>query len=637
VKLTVVDQDNDMSTVTKSNFISVAIDLLPVADFNANATIIFSGRSVLFSYSGSTGNGISSYQWSFGDATANATGQNPVHRFTTAGTRNITLTVVDVDGDADTEVKVGYITVNADIQAPVMENVTIDAIKVYNAPVSTSIDVSDTESGVASVELWYAVNQNVTFSRLTMTHGAGNTYSVQIPAQNFGVVVYYYYRAVDYADNSNTVNNASHNYLYHLDYLDGGLYTIAFTSPLALTVILMVTDPGRMSLELYTTAGLATTLGLTAILASFNLTFTGNFSSLQVLYTTSTPISSSMARVYHYHSGSWVSVTPIVAGNTISFSLSGLSPIVIGLVEEPGFDFMKFLADNWMLISIIGIGLMIAIIGGSVAARRKKTKAAAKTKAITSKAPSKGKVVQQPAWIQPATQTMLTLDDVKSRLKHLFVFHARTGVCLFYQPFSDVTIDPQLIAGFISAISSFGASFEKEAELRVLEYKSFKILMEETMACKYAMLFSGDMNDKLNELLKAFIGEFESKFRKPLSEFNGNISVFSFASQIMANVFKIPAPVASDELALNLGGPEGVPEPSKPFNLFCPGCEIWTEKHAGITVSGGETCKKCGQGLFFVPKCDRCGNGFVLPVSEFNSFKKSPRKCDRCNVPLRIQ
>ena len=302
----------------------------------------------------------------------------------------------------------------------------------------------------------------------------------------------------------------------------------------------------------------------------------------------------------------------------------------------------------WIIVA--GIGVAIAIAIGSIAARKKKTiaqvrspgkKGLQKGKAIVQQEGiqpgTPGKVMAQPAWIQPATTASLSLDEVKSRLKHLFVFHARTGVCLFYQPFTEVTIDPQLIAGFIAAISSFGESFEKEAELKVLEYKNFKVLLEESVSCKYALLFSGEMNDKLNVLLKSFMGEFESKFRKALTSFDGNVSMFNMASEIMASVFKLTAPATNLAFAIDKSTKQPISESLTSFNLYCPHCDQWTPKASTYVVTGTERCTSCDQLLYFVPKCDICGNGFVKPVTEFNEFKNSPHSCEKCGGKMRIQ
>lgn len=78
------------------------------ADFTANETFGLVPMTVLFTDS-STGQGLS-YQWDFGDGTANSTEQNPVHTYTWGGTYDVALTVGN-NASSSTLMKEGYITV----------------------------------------------------------------------------------------------------------------------------------------------------------------------------------------------------------------------------------------------------------------------------------------------------------------------------------------------------------------------------------------------------------------------------------------------------------------------------------------------------------------------------------------------
>jgi parallel beta-helix repeat protein len=114
VTLTVTDLDGDVSTIAKSDYITV-IDLLPEADFTANATLIdLTGNIVEFTFTGTDGDGVTTFQWNFGDETANSTEKNPVHQYNSAGSYTVILTVTDADGDTDVIVKTDYIVVQAE-------------------------------------------------------------------------------------------------------------------------------------------------------------------------------------------------------------------------------------------------------------------------------------------------------------------------------------------------------------------------------------------------------------------------------------------------------------------------------------------------------------------------------------------
>ncbi|MBN2153963.1 MAG: hypothetical protein JW839_21075, partial [Candidatus Lokiarchaeota archaeon] len=531
------------------------------------------------------------------------------------------------------------VTVLADSTDPVLSNLVVPANPLFSSPVMVSVNVTDAGSGVNTVNLHYSVNGITSFITAPMSWISGSMYRASIPAQSFGARVYYYVEAIDNAGNGAILDNSSSYYRYDLNRLTVGVHVCEVTFPVHLVVTIEVVSPGVLAIGSYDGSAAAGNLGIVTVLGSFNLSFTGSISQAMVTFFSADPLPDGIV-VYHRVGTSWVPIEKVVDGatRTVTFTVTSFSPFIVGSTSTGGFDIIKFLTDNWLMLAIVGVGLIVLF--GAVAAARSKKKKVAKTQAKG--APGKkdtgryvaapgGAPAKQLTWIEPATKNILTSDEVKSRLKHLFVFHAKAGVCLFYQPFTDATIDPQLISGFISAISSFGTSFEKGAELRVLEYKSFKILLEETMGCRYALLFTGEMEDKLNQLLKAFIGEFESKFRVQISEFNGNVSMFNLASDIMSSVFKLPVQGASSSPQ------KPVPEPAQPFNLYCPNCESWLQKPANFQVSGSETCKACSQPLFFVPKCDSCGNGIILPVQEFAKFRKAPMKCDRCGTVLRVQ
>ena len=83
----------------------------PVANFTASSTSGNVPLTVQFTDT-STGS-VSSYAWDFdNDGTVDSTDQNPLYTYTTAGTYSVNLTVTN-SGGSDSELKTGYITVNA--------------------------------------------------------------------------------------------------------------------------------------------------------------------------------------------------------------------------------------------------------------------------------------------------------------------------------------------------------------------------------------------------------------------------------------------------------------------------------------------------------------------------------------------
>ena len=79
------------------------INLFPRADFKTNATIVSVGDAVQFTFNGTEGNGPMSYEWDFNDGQT-STEKHPIHSFDAPGIYNVTLRVIDANGDIDTKV-----------------------------------------------------------------------------------------------------------------------------------------------------------------------------------------------------------------------------------------------------------------------------------------------------------------------------------------------------------------------------------------------------------------------------------------------------------------------------------------------------------------------------------------------------
>nr|MDO8110335.1 PKD domain-containing protein [Candidatus Sigynarchaeota archaeon] len=102
VNVTVIDGIGRSDTMVRPGYV-VLVDLFPSATFIANATLIAAGEWIAFTFSGTTGDGAAMFSWDFGDGSANATSQDPVHQYKIIGNFTITLVVIDADGDASVQ------------------------------------------------------------------------------------------------------------------------------------------------------------------------------------------------------------------------------------------------------------------------------------------------------------------------------------------------------------------------------------------------------------------------------------------------------------------------------------------------------------------------------------------------------
>jgi PKD repeat protein len=110
----VTDFDGDTDTISIIDYINV-IDLLPTANFTANTTqISLSNNNVQFTFTGSEGDEPATFQWDFGDGSANSTYRNPIHQYNSEGKYTVILTVTDADGDTDVIERIDYIVVQVE-------------------------------------------------------------------------------------------------------------------------------------------------------------------------------------------------------------------------------------------------------------------------------------------------------------------------------------------------------------------------------------------------------------------------------------------------------------------------------------------------------------------------------------------
>ncbi len=154
VSLTIINPGGS-NTTTKTAFINVTAPL-PVVNITANQTIGPGPLTVNFtdlSVSGFPGyTTLESWEWDFGDGTANGTGRNVTHTYTTFGRFNVTLTVTDNLTQSSTRVFENYITSLA--PGPHINSIAHGYLS-YNVPAKVIFYGSATASEGFAIDSWY--------------------------------------------------------------------------------------------------------------------------------------------------------------------------------------------------------------------------------------------------------------------------------------------------------------------------------------------------------------------------------------------------------------------------------------------------------------------------------------------------
>ena len=177
VSLTATNVYGSNST-TKIDYITVLPLNPPVANFTANVTSGLTPLAVSFTDK-STGSPTSWY-WNFGDGT-NATVQNPVHIYSSAGSFNVSLNVTNSDGSNSTT-KTEYIQVSS--IAPPVANFTAKPT-CGKAPLSVAFN--DTSTGTPTSWYWnFGDGTNSTNQNPTHVYTTSGNYTVSLTASNAG-------------------------------------------------------------------------------------------------------------------------------------------------------------------------------------------------------------------------------------------------------------------------------------------------------------------------------------------------------------------------------------------------------------------------------------------------------------------
>ncbi len=162
------------NTTTISDYIIVTD--IPVSNFTANVT---SGSVPLtVNFTDISENDPTSWEWDFGDGN-NATGQNQIYTYTTAGTYNVSLNASNIAG-SNTKTLIGYITVAVEPVSNFTANVTSGT-----NPLSVAF-TDQSENEPTSWEWNFGDGSTSTEQNPIHTYAAAGTYNVSLNASNVG-------------------------------------------------------------------------------------------------------------------------------------------------------------------------------------------------------------------------------------------------------------------------------------------------------------------------------------------------------------------------------------------------------------------------------------------------------------------
>ncbi|MHA1613573.1 MAG: hypothetical protein ACTSYJ_01935, partial [Candidatus Thorarchaeota archaeon] len=114
-------------------------------------------------------------------------------------------------------------------------------------------------------------------------------------------------------------------------------------------------------------------------------------------------------------------------------------------------------------------------------------------------------------------------------LRHFMAVYLDRGTCVFYHPFTDERIQPDLISGFIAAITSVYGEIKGDGVRGTLEEIQYHGLRLNSYSGEYIigiLILEGEMTPLLRERLQFFVELFENQYDKDLTDWTGLIDCF---------------------------------------------------------------------------------------------------------------
>jgi DNA-binding Lrp family transcriptional regulator len=114
-------------------------------------------------------------------------------------------------------------------------------------------------------------------------------------------------------------------------------------------------------------------------------------------------------------------------------------------------------------------------------------------------------------------------------VQHFMAVYLDRGTCVFYHPFTEDRIQPDLISGFIAAITSVYGEIKGDGVRGTLEEIQYHGLRLNSYSGQYIigiLILEGEMTPLLRERLQFFVELFENQYERDLDHWTGLVDCF---------------------------------------------------------------------------------------------------------------
>jgi hypothetical protein len=153
--------------------------------------------------------------------------------------------------------------------------------------------------------------------------------------------------------------------------------------------------------------------------------------------------------------------------------------------------------------------------------------------AVASIATYRGVIAPKKKEKQRILTEVKTIFDDAINLEHILVLYKGTGTCIFFKSYGSEQIDPELIGGFLSAVSSFGREMATQESLNEISYGDKMLLLADGDLIRVALVLGKNASLILRRHLKEFISTFEKTYSDVLPNWRGQLNYFRNAGLIV--------------------------------------------------------------------------------------------------------
>lgn len=149
----------------------------------------------------------------------------------------------------------------------------------------------------------------------------------------------------------------------------------------------------------------------------------------------------------------------------------------------------------------------------------------------------KGVIVPKKQGQQNELEEIKTIFDDAINMEYIVVIYKESGVSLYFKSMGTEKFDPDLISGFISAVSSFGKTIELDDSLSEMKYGDKAVVLSDGEYIRAAVVLNKKASELIKKNLRQFVVEFEEWYAKVLPEWRNELRKFKDAGDLVDKFF----------------------------------------------------------------------------------------------------